>query len=217
MSTFVWRRRQDRLAALFPLFAVALFAILTFWLDARVSESARAQRESTQPAPDHFLQNFKIERTAVDGSIESVLVGKSATHFPTTQTTVVDQPRYESQPAGKPKMDVEAAHAILKSAGTKDGKGGIEQVDFSGQVVARQGASPGREAITYQSEKLTVFPKTQLAQTDSQTRTISGDRVMITQGLRVDADKKQGQTTRGIEIELRPKDMASPESSKEKQ
>ena len=60
MSTFIWRRRQDRLAALFPLFAVGLFAILTYWLDARVTESARAQKRSTQPAPDHFLQNFKI-------------------------------------------------------------------------------------------------------------------------------------------------------------
>ena len=43
MNNFIWRRRQDRLAALFPLLAVGLFAILTFWLDARVTESARAQ------------------------------------------------------------------------------------------------------------------------------------------------------------------------------
>ena len=67
MSTFIWRRRQDRLAALFPVIAIALFALLTFWLDARVTESARAQQKSSQPAPDHFLQNFKIERTAADG------------------------------------------------------------------------------------------------------------------------------------------------------
>ena len=203
MTPFIWRRRQDRLAALFPLFAIALFAVLTFWLDARVSESARAQRSSTQAAPDHFLQNFKIERTARDGSIESVMVGARATHFPGNQTTVVDQPRFASTPAGKPKMEVDATLAILKSTSAK---GGVEQVDFSGKVVARQGASAGREAVTYESEKLTVFPKTQVAQTDSQTRTVSGDRVMTTQGLRVDAEKKQGQTTRGIEIEMRPKE-----------
>lgn len=202
MNTFVWRRRQDRLAALFPLFAVALFALLTFWLDARVSESARAQRRSSQPAPDHFLQNFKIERTAADGRVESTMIGVRATHFPTTQSTVVEQPRFESEPADKPKLDVIAARAILKSGGVKDG---LEQVDFSGKVVARQGPSPGHEPVTYESETLTVFPKTQLAQTESVTRTISGDRVMTTQGLRVNADQKQGQTSRGIEIELRPK------------
>jgi lipopolysaccharide export system protein LptC len=213
VSTFIWRRRQDRLAALFPVIAIAIFALLTFWLDARVTESARAQQKSTQPAPDHFLQNFKIERTAADGHVESTMIGQRATHFPTNQTTVVDQPRYESQPAGKPKMDVVSARAILKSATEK---GGIEQVDFSGKVVARQGPSEGREAVTYESEELTVFPKTQLAQTESTTRIVSGDRIMTTQGLRVDNEKKQGQTTRGIEIELRPKDASQATETKEK-
>ena len=202
MSSFSGRRRQDRLAALFPLFAVALFALLTFWLDARVSESARAQKSSTQPAPDHFLERFKIQRTAVDGRVESVMIGDRATHFPSNQTTVIARPRYESQPAGKPKMEVNAALAILKSDPTKNA---VEQVDFSGKVVAKQAASEGREAVTYESETLTVFPKTQMAQTDAQTRTVSGDRVMITQGLRVNADKKQAQTDRGFTVTLPPK------------
>ena len=213
MSTFIWRRRQDRLAALFPVIAITLFALLTFWLDARVTESARSQQKSSQPAPDHFLQNFKIERTASDGRVESMLTGERATHFPGNQTTVVDRPRYESQPAGKPKMDVVSARAILKSASEK---GGVEQVDFSGKVVARQGASVDREAVTYESEQLTVFSKTQQAQTESTTRTVSGGRVMTTQGLRVDNEKKQGQTTRGIEIELRPKDAGQVTESREK-
>ena len=87
MSTFIWRRRQDQLAALFPLFAVALFALLTFWLDARVTDSAREQRRSSQPAPDHFLEKFRIQRTAADGRVESTMVGTRATHFPATQST----------------------------------------------------------------------------------------------------------------------------------
>ena len=202
MSAFAWRTRQDRLAALFPLLAVGLFALLTFWLDARVNESARTQKNLAQSRPDHFLEDFKIERTAVDGRVESVMLGTRATHFPNTQSTVIEQPHYASEPAGKPKMEVAAARAVLVSEGVK---GGVEQVDFSGTVRARQAESPGREAITYESEQLTVFPKTQLAQTDSQTRTVSGDRVMTTEGLRVNADKKQGQTDRGFTVTLPPK------------
>ena len=213
MNTFIWRRRQDRLAALFPVIAIALFALLTFWLDARVTESARAQQKTSQPAPDHFLQNFKIERTAADGRVESTMIGQRATHFPDSQRTIVDQPRYESQPAGKPKMDVISERAVLKSVSEK---GGVEQVDFSGKVVARRGPSEGREAITYESEQLTIFPKTQQAQTESTTRIVSGDRVMTTQGLRVDADKQKGQTNRGIEIELRPKEASQVTETKEK-
>ena len=202
MSAISGRRRQDRLAALFPLFAVGLFALLTFWLDARVSESSRAQKNSTQLAPDHFLERFKIKRTAIDGRVESIMIGDRATHFPGNQTTVIARPRYESQPAGKPKMEVDAARAVLKSDPVKNG---VEQVDFSGKVVAKQAAGDGREAVTYESETLTVFPKTHLAQTDAQTRTVSGDRVMITQGLRVNADKKQAETDRGFTVTLPPK------------
>lgn len=204
-QALIWRQRQDRLAALFPLLAVGLFAILTFWLDARVTESVRAQKASSQPAPDHFLEGFRIERTDVTGRIENTMIGARAAHFPATQSTVVDQPRYESEPTGKPRMDVRAERAVLRSAGVK---GGLEQVDFKGKVVAQQAASPGRDAVTYESETLTVFPKTQQAQTESTTRTVSGDRVMVTQGLRVNAEKKQGQTSRGIEIQLRPRDAA---------
>ena len=203
-TTLIWRKRQDRLAALFPLLAVAVFAALTFWLDARVTDSARAQKASTQPAPDHFIEGFRIERTDASGRIENTMIGERSAHFPATQSTVVDQPRYASEPSGKPKMDVRAQRAVLRSGGTA---GGLEQVDFSGKVVARQAASPGRDAVTYESETLTVFPKTQQARTEATTRTVSGDRVMVTQGLRVDAEKKQGQTNRGIEIELRPKDL----------
>ena len=65
-------------------------------------------------------------------------------------------------------------------------------MDFSGKVVARQAASPSRDAVTYESETLTVFPKTQQARTESTTRTVSGDRVMVTQGLQVDAEKSAG-------------------------
>jgi LPS export ABC transporter protein LptC len=201
LNTIVWRGRQDRLAALFPLLAVAIFAMLTFWLDARVSESARMQRKSTQAAPDHFLERFKIQRTAIDGRVESVMTGDRATHFPDSKTTVIDKPRYESQPAGKPKMQVNATRAVINSDSPK---GGVEQVDFYGTVTARQDASPGRDAVTYQSESLTVFPKTHLAQTDAATRTVSGDRVMTTQGLRVNAEKKQGETERGFTVTLPP-------------
>lgn len=206
MSAFVWRRRQDHLAALFPVIAIGLFAMLTFWLDARVSESAQSQQKSAPLAPDHFLEGFTISRTAADGGVESTMTGKRATHFPGNDSTVVEAPKFESQPTGKPKLEVQATRALLINNPTRNT---LERVDFSGKVVARQGPSEGREAVTYESETLTVFPKTQQAQTTSQTRTTSGDRVMTTQGLRLDAEKKQGQTNRGIEIELRPKNADS--------
>ena len=115
-TTLVWRKRQDRLAALFPLFAVAIFAVLTFWLDARVTDSVKGTEGFSVTRPDHFIQGFP-DRTncADDGCIESTMIGGLAVHVPATQSTVVYEPRYENEPAGKPRMDVRA-HAQCLAA-----------------------------------------------------------------------------------------------------
>jgi LPS export ABC transporter protein LptC len=207
MSVLISRRRQDRITALFPLFAMMIFAAITFWLDARVTESALARKKPTLTSPDHFLETFKIERTAASGKIEQTMIGVRATHFPSTQSTVVDEPRYVGVTPQKPTMTVEAKRGVMLS----DAKNkGVERIDFSGQVTASQGAVAGRDAVTYQSELLTVFPKTQQATTQSVTKTTSGDRVMTTQGLDIDADNQTGKTTRGFNLELTPKEQKTP-------
>jgi lipopolysaccharide export system protein LptC len=202
MSTLLSRRRQDRITALFPLMAMALFALLTFWLDARISASSQDRKKSTPTAPDHFMQDFKIEKTSPEGVIDQTLFGKRATHFPNNHTTVVETPKFRSNVVGKPPMQVDAADAVLLNDPTKKG---IDRIDFSGKVVAVQGATPGRDPIRYESESLTVFPKTQRATTQATTKTVSGERVMVTQGIDVDADNQTGKTDRGFNLELQPK------------
>ncbi|TAG00847.1 MAG: LPS export ABC transporter periplasmic protein LptC [Burkholderiales bacterium] len=207
MSMLLSRRRQDRLTALFPLIAMMVFAAITFWLDARVTESARARQKPTPTAPDHFLETFKIERTAASGQVEHTMVGVRATHFPNTQSTIVEQPNYRGVSPGKPTMTVEASRGVMLS----DAKNkGIERIDFSGQVSAAQSAIAGRDAVTYQSQTLTVFPKTQQATTRDTTKTISGERIMTTQGIDIDADNQTGKTSRGFNLELTPKEQKSP-------
>jgi lipopolysaccharide export system protein LptC len=201
MSTWLSRKRQDRITALFPLMAMALFALLTFWLDARISASAQDRKKSAPTAPDHFMQGFKIETTSPSGVVDQTLFGVRATHFPNNQTTVVEAPKFRSNVTGKPTMAVDASDALLVNDPKKKG---IERIDFRGKVVAVQGATPGRDAIRYESETLTVFPETQRASTAATTKTISGDRVMVTQGIEIDAENQTGKTDRGFNLELKP-------------
>lgn len=203
MSSLVSRRRQDRITALFPLVAVAFFAALTYWLDARVSNSAAERRKHTLGAPDHFMENFKIDRTSTAGRVEQTIVGTRATHFTSNNTTVLDSPRYQSSATGKPPLAVSAKQGVMFSDANKKG---VEEARFSGGVVAEQGAHGGRDAIRYESETLTVFPQTQRAHTKATTRTISADRVVTTQGIEIDAENQTGKTTQGFNLELTPKE-----------
>jgi lipopolysaccharide export system protein LptC len=205
MSFLLSRRRQDRITAFFPLVAVAFFAALTYWLDARVTASAVARQSAAKTAPDHFLQDFKIERTSKEGRIEQTIVGERATHFPTDNTTVIRTPRYESNVEGKAPLSVSAKQGVFFSD-PKRKEDGVEQADFSGKVVATQGAFKDRDAIRYESETMTVFPKTQQGRTKDTTRTTSGDRVVTTEGIEIDAENQTGKTSRGFNLELTPKE-----------
>ncbi len=204
MSSLSSRRRQDRFTALFPLVAVGLFAALTYWLDARVTDTANARHKSTKAAPDHFMEAFKIERTSKAGRVEQVIVGERATHFPATNTTVVTTPRYNSTVEGKAPLAVNAAQGVFFSDPTNKG---VEQANFSGRVVATQGAFAGRDPIRYESETLIVFPQTQRAQTKDTTRTISAARVMTTEGIEIDAENQTAKTSAGFKLELTPKEQ----------
>lgn len=203
MSFLISRRRQDRLTALFPLVAVAVFAALTYWLDARVSNSVAERRKATLGSPDHFMEDFKIERTSKDGRIEQTIIGARATHFPSNNTTVIESPKYQSNANGKAPLTVTAKQAVMFNDPAKKG---VEEARFAGGVVAEQGAHGGRDAIRYESNTLTVFPQTQRAQTADTTRTISADRVVTTQGIEIDAENQTGKTAQGFNLELTPKE-----------
>jgi lipopolysaccharide export system protein LptC len=203
MSARLSRRRQDRVTALFPLAAVAIFAALTYWLDARVADSAIARQKATLTSPDHFMERFTIERTSPQGRVDQVIVGERASHFPNNNTTVIETPNYKSNVEGKAPLTVKAARGVMFNDPAKKG---IEQADFSGKVVAVQGAHQGRDPIRYESETLTVFPQTQRAQTKDVTKTISGDRVVTTQGIDIDAENQTGKTSDGFTLELSPKE-----------
>ena len=131
------------------------------------------------------------------------IVGVRASHFPTNNTTIIEQPSYSSTVEGKAPMKVTAARSVMFNDPRRKG---LEQADFSGGVVASQGAFAGRDPIRYESESLTVFPQSQRAITKDTTTTVSGDRRMVTQGIDIDADQQTGKTTQGFALTLEPKE-----------
>ncbi len=209
MNLVLSRRNQDRLAALFPLVAVAIFAALSFWLDARIAASARPSKV-TPNAPEHFMEGFRIERTVpfkrgaeAAVSIQDVITGERADYFPSALRTSIREPRFQSEVPNKPRLTVAATQAIIHS---ENPRGDVERIEFVGGVRLDQAATPRRDAVRFETEMITVYPATQEAVTDRETRTLSGDRVMITQGLRLDRELRTGSTSGGFQLELDPKD-----------
>jgi Protein of unknown function (DUF1239). len=208
MSFSLSRKSQDRLAALFPLVAVAFFAALSYWLEARIAASARPAK-ATPSAPEHFMEGFRIERTvafkrgtAATVPIQDVISGERADYYPAALRTTIRLPRFQSEVPNKPRLTVAASQAIIHS---EQPRGEVERIEFLGGVRLDQDATARREAIRFETEAITVFPATQEAVTDRETRTLSGDRVMITQGLHLDRELRTGSTRGGFRLELDPK------------
>jgi len=213
MSSFhLSRRTQDRLAALFPLAAVALFAALSFWLDARVAASMRPVKASPS-APEHFMEGFRVERSVplergrdTLGAVQDTLAGVRADHFPSALRTVVREPSFRSDVPGKPRLEVSSRTATIIS---EQPRGDVERIEFAGGVTMTQAATAARDAVRFETEAITVVPATQEAMTDRPTRTVSGDRVVVTQGLHLDRELRTGKTSRGFQLELNPKDLTT--------
>lgn len=203
------RRNQDRLAALFPLVAVGFFAALSFWLDARVSASARPPR-ATSNAPEQFMEGFRIERSVAvargrDASapVQDALRGRRADYYPDAGKAVIAEPVFRSEAPGKPRLDVAAERATIEGAPRR---GEVERIVFEGGVRLDQAAVGSRPPVRFETESITVFPATQEAVTDRPTRTTLGPHVLVTQGIHIDRAGQRVTSSRGVRLEFLPKE-----------
>ena len=110
-------------------------------------------KASTQPAPDHFIEGFRIERTDASRRIENTMIGRRAATFQRRKALLLIS-RYSANRPVNRRWTFARSVQVLRSGGTA---GGLEQVDFSGRWW-RGGQQPGRDAVT-RSETPPVFPE----------------------------------------------------------
>lgn len=158
MSIHIWRIRQDRLAAWFPVLLLALLAGLVYWLNNQVQQASLPPKERST-SPDYFLENFTGSKFGEDGKLRQVLTAGRLLHFFEQDLTQIDSPRYQLTEPERPAFTISAAQSLVKG----DGK----DIYFYRQVKAVQaGRTANNGPTTLTTEYLHVVPELERASTD---------------------------------------------------
>lgn len=181
----VWRQRQDRLVNWFPALALALLALLTYWLDAQVESGMLGGEKAGQKhEADYFFERFLATRLDEDGRPFQTLRARRLEHYPDDRSVTVFEPELLAR--------AESGHVIEARANTGRVLDYGESAVLTGAVrVVRtppEGTKDPRGAVTLTTESLRVVPKRQWMESD-QAVTIS-DRRAIIQGVGMQFDGK---------------------------
>jgi len=156
---------RPRASSIFPVVLAALLAALTFWLERLVQGPDAALAIRDPGTPDLVIDNLKATQMNSNGRAEYSLTATSMVHFPTGETTEIQQPRFTQWHADSPPVKVSAASGTVS--------GNFEEIHLQGDVVVLREAAPGRNELRVDTSYLEWFPKSAIARTP--------ERVVITQ------------------------------------
>lgn len=181
----VWRQRQDRLVNWFPAAALALLALLTYWLDAQVQAGWLGGRQAKlKHEPDYYLERFVATRLGEDGRPYQTLRAARLEHYPDNRSVMVFEPELRARDDAGNQIEARAQRGEVLEYG--------ESALLTGAVkVVRtppEAAADGRGPVTLTTESLRVIPKRQWLESD-QAVTIA-DRRAIIQGVGMQFDGK---------------------------
>lgn len=140
----------------YPLFALALLAAATVWLE----RATRSGEERTGGAPRHdpdlMVQTFTLHRYGTTGTQEYQLAGASLTHYPDDDSSFITRPVLEFSGEGRP-MTVRSAQATVFQGGDK--------VFLEGDVQADRAGDAQHAPMSFRSATLTVWPDEERGET----------------------------------------------------
>ncbi|MDX2217985.1 MAG: LPS export ABC transporter periplasmic protein LptC [Burkholderiales bacterium] len=148
-----------RATLLLPLAALLALVALTFWLERQVRAEAYRPSTAASNEPDVIIDNFNASKMAPDGSIRYRLNARKMTHYPTGDTSRLEQVSFETRSADQPTIRVTADGGTVTQEG--------ELVVMEGNVVMNADATNTSPAWTLTTDKLTAQPKENLVQSDA--------------------------------------------------
>lgn len=149
-------RRQ---AIFFPLILAAMLALLTFWINQTVEKNGPKTDGSNRHDHDYMLNNFYTTKTDLAGNLHYVLAATQMEHFPDDDSTVLQRPRFTQYTINKPYTQITGLRGYVSSDG--------EEVQIVDNVKVVRQASEGKGEMQILTEKLTIYPKQEIAKTDS--------------------------------------------------
>lgn len=180
-----WRQRQDRLVNWFPALALALLALLTYWLDQQVESGLLGgRRAQLKHEPDYFLERFLATRLGEDGRPYQTLRAERLEHYPDDRSLFIIEPQLRARDDRGYIIEAWAKTGQVQEYG--------DSALLTGAVrVVRtppEGGKDARGQITLVTEALRIVPDKQWMESD-QAVTIT-DRRAIIQGVGMQFDGK---------------------------
>lgn len=132
-------------------------ALLTFWINQTVQEQSKGLSSRLRHDPDYLLYRFVSTRTDAQGQTKYVLAASELRHFPDTNTTELQRPRFTQFGENKPYTQIQGQHGFV----SPDGK----QVEFRKQVKVVRQATATKGEMELRTEQLTIEPDKEIAHT----------------------------------------------------
>ncbi|MEZ0209528.1 MAG: LPS export ABC transporter periplasmic protein LptC [Methylophilus sp.] len=143
---------------LLPIGLMLFLALLTFWINQTVQEQAARATGLNRHAPDYMLYNFVSTRTDATGKTKYVLAASQMRHFPDSDYTELDRPRFTQFGQDAPYTQIHGQRGKISGNG--------QLVEFEKQVKVIRQATAEKGEMQVLTEKLFVEPDTDIAYTD---------------------------------------------------
>lgn len=173
---------NGRSTIIFPLIVLGVLALITFWIDSTVESDTKKIDGSHRHDVDYFVENFVTTKTDINGNLRNMLAAVEMRHYPDNDTTELVRPRLTQYGENKPYTQIEAQKGFVSANG--------EEVEFKGNVIIVREAFEGRGEMRLKTDYLKVFPKTELASTESDV-VITQDPKTIIHGTGMIYDKNE--------------------------
>jgi lipopolysaccharide export system protein LptC len=172
---------MNRVTHVFPALLLATLATLTFWLDRSLRQEQDAP-EAGRDAPDLIVEGIVARRFDAEGQIKHTLHASRMTHYPRTDTTLLEAPRFVSNASGR-------APVTITSRTARVTKGG-DEIHFEDQVRVSRAAYGERSELVMETEYLEVFPDAHTARTDRKVTITDAHTVATAVGLELNSEQR---------------------------
>ncbi len=167
---------RDRITAGLGIGVLAAVAAMSYYYSIHTEvEALRA--EISREAPDFTSTNIALTQFRPDGQAERRIFADYAEHYEDGRMTSV-RPRLVTLLVDEPQVKASADTGISTNSG--------ETVNFTGNVVVTRAGDHNNAPMRFESDQLTVFPDTQIFETEAPVRLVNGADVTTGIGLTFD-------------------------------
>lgn len=172
-----------RINNLLPLVMVLVLAMLTLWLRQAAENPAQDAARAGKNDPDAVVDNLTITRLGETGTAQYTMTAKRMLHFPTDDSTVLEEPRFEKRGADGVNLTVTAVRGTVIDK--------TQEAFFNGNVLLSRSTPGGQPDLQARSEFLHVMAAKDLVRTNRQVTITQGTRTLSGVGMELNKLTRQ--------------------------